>query len=1117
MKKKIFNLLMMAVIFAASSSVFVSCKDNVSDESLEQHKMIADNLKQLLDQQEKALQQELNALKIQQANCKTNCQAALNDLAKKIQALQNADEKYANDIEWLKKHDEAAAKEREAIRKEAEGLKNQIASLRQESESLKKQIEYLKAQDAAFQTAISDIKSTLANVQISINNNKQDIQTLFSLHNSLCQTVDNVKNLAQAAMNLANDAYNLAYQTNGIATEAKQIAEKNKQDIANLVTNITNITNQITTIETNISNLQDSVSQVWAKAESAYDLAVANKKVLDTIQIKFADYYTIHQIDSMNEIIDANIAATKKVAEHADSLAGEAWKLAEQANNNAIDAYTHADDALNKALIASDSAQLAFNKASEAYDSAIVAKTQAILAEAKAATAQETAELAKSAAEAAQSTADTAKENAQKAQEAADKAKEDAQKAQETADKAKENAQKAQEAADKAKEDAQKAQETADKAKEDAQKAQETADKAKEDAQKAQETANAAQTTANTAEKKADDAQKKADDAWTDAQTAISNAAAAQGTADAAKSLADANKLAIDSMATAMEAADQALQAQIDTLKSDLAEVKEQVQDILKEIGIIKSDLAKMIVNILVQDVANPVTGNLTTPFGLDTNILCAFYGEATQDVDFPVDALGAEAYNLIGSTESFIIGSGETLVDNMDGGKAYAGRIYTTINPNTVNFAGEKLTLETSAGNASPITLDPLKKSDNEIKFGYTRADNGFYEADAYVSYDKIYSVSVNKALNGTGLKSLAKEILNKIKDVAKTKKLNGGTNDINLTNAYKTIMNAVSDVMPAYALKATWTDSAQTKHSIFSNYNIAATSVHPASFEFLKDWNAPNIPLIGHINYDVDFHLDYPTYHNIDDPNLEVKVYVVYYTSYGVESVIGVYSDKAEALARQAEYPGAQIKEMKYTVSGLSTFIETINQDIINKLTSDIESLEHQIVDQTQGNVNKALSKINNKVIDRINNIIKKINLRLDNANYYLQPTMIFQGGDGKWYIMSNVKEMPAVVQGTGGMILEPTSLTAELFAPAFKKFIAVTNVWKNGDESISAKNGDATCKAALNAANGATNMCKILSGAEDVLFNATKAGYTYEISYAAVDYSGKVVCPKFYVKVK
>ena len=925
MKKKIFNLLMMAVIFAASSSVFVSCKDNVSDESLEQHKMIADNLKQLLDQQEQALQQELNALKIQQANCKTNCQAAMNDLAKKIQALQNADEKYANDIEWLKKHDEAAAKEREAIRKEAEGLKNQIASLRQESESLKKQIEYLKAQDAAFQTAISDIKSTLANVQTSINNNRQDIQTLFSLHNSLCQTVDNVKNLAQAAMDLANDAYNLAYQTNGIATEAKQIAEQNKKDIENLKDQIINITNRITTIETNITNLQDSVSQVWANAQKAYDLAVANKKVLDTIQIKFANYYTKEQIDSINIIINANIAATKEVAEKADSLAGEAWALAEQANKKAIDAYTRANDALDKALIASDSAQLAFNKASEAYDSAIVAKTQAILAEAKAATAQETADLAQQAAEAAQSTADAAKTDAEKAQKAADEAKTDAEKA----------------------------------------------------------------------DQKAQTAQEKADDAWDDAQTAISNAAAAQGTADAAKELADANKLAIDTIQITMEAADQALQGQIDTLKTELAEVKEQVLDILKEIGIIKSDLAKMIVNILVQDVANPVTGNLTTPFGLDTNILCAFYGEATQDVDFPVDALGAEAYNLIGSTESFIIGSGETLVDNMDDGKAYAGRIYTTINPNTVNFAGEKLTLETSAGNESPITLDPLKKSDNEIKFGYTRADNGFYEADAYVSYDKIYSVSVNKALNGTGLKSLAKEILNKIKDVAKTKKLNSGTNDINLTNAYKTIMNAVSDVMPAYALKATWTDSAQTKHSIFSNYNIAATSVHPASFEFLKDWNAPNIPLIGHISYDVDFHLDYPTYHNIDDPNLEVKVYVVYYTSYGVESVIGVYSDKAEALARQAEYPGAQIKEMKYTVSGLSTFIETINQDIINKLTSDIESLEHQIVDQTQGNVNKALSKINNKVIDRINNIIKKINFLLKTD---VKPRSVFYGIDNR-----------------------------------------------------------------------------------------------------------------------
>ena len=56
------------------------------------------------------------------------------------------------------------------------------------------------------------------------------------------------------------------------------------------------------------------------------------------------------------------------------------------------------------------------------------------------------------------------------------------------------------------------------------------------------------------------------------------------------------------------------------------------------------------------------------------------------------------------------------------------------------------------------------------------------------------------------------------------------------NIANAALEVLQGVSNEVPAYGLKASWTDSNDEVHNIFSQYNIATIAVKPLSFSFMK-----------------------------------------------------------------------------------------------------------------------------------------------------------------------------------------------------------------------------------------------------------------------------------------
>jgi hypothetical protein len=587
-----------------------------------------------------------------------------------------------------------------------------------------------------------------------------------------------------------------------------------------------------------------------------------------------------------------------------------------------------------------------------------------------------------------------------------------------------------------------------------------------------------------------------------------------------------------------------------------------------------------MVTGIIIQGTETPVIGYFNTPLDARSQILAAYYGKVEHEVDFPnyyssADYVDASEHWTKRNME--VIGTPDLAVDKINGefvtkknGKTTgnAGTLYVTVNPTNVDFTGKKLSLETSQGKLAGITLEKLKASDRELTFGYTRAaaPNGFYEAAATLTEDGLNTAKVR--VNFSNLKSAAKEML---KSKTKSSVLNFGF----------TLLENVKDVMPAYAVKASWSEKNKTQqYDVLSQYGIAATAVEPFSFAFLKDLNV-NLPgeqkiinmldeLIDKINIEIDLNLpDFSkyqgsiTFKDITLPTIDDDLFRITYTkTYTAEELAGegelfgdddptnlyflVTNKKGSkyALVSYDDYGNIQLyiydggwrlaTDDEFASFGAIEFGLTVDVDI-NK-TPELKSLLQDIIDELNANYGAdsdlaktitdlmndiaALGDIDDKINDAIDDAkedikaniadyITKIYNKLNNIfskapNKALQPIMIAKDGK-KIKALGRSRKLATKVKSSP-LTLVPTSYTLELFAPAYKKYIVVSNVWDKNGHWADAKIG--------RNANGDGMGVIIDNGTQTVTLNGQK-GYTYEISYNAVDYQGKIVNKKFYVR--
>lgn len=507
------------------------------------------------------------------------------------------------------------------------------------------------------------------------------------------------------------------------------------------------------------------------------------------------------------------------------------------------------------------------------------------------------------------------------------------------------------------------------------------------------------------------------------------------------------------------------LEATVVEIKTKVDEIYPKVQENRQYIIGIYDYLKKMITGITIQAVNNPIFGSVAFPWGVQSNILVGYYGESDVDVRFPTTrtanyiykecALTDKDAEMLGSSvESYNKFGQSVLVEETEGN---AGKVYVTINPTSVDFTGQKLPLVNSQDEESAVKLGALEKSDAVLRFGVTRAaDNGFYEATATFTEDNIPTFDVDKSMIYNSLKDIAKDVLNH-------------QDGINVKAAASRLYNVFLELngnLDAYGIKASWNfndveGNVQT-NSVYSKYAIAATAIKPLSYAFLYDMQLgtsinnrlPNLPTIN--------------------PNVEAII----------NNIVDLDQLEGQLTANEKE-AFELVKDQ--VVSGVGNYMDKA-EPYINKL---------------------------NYWTSRLNGYMERFEDVANNVNAFLQVTMLYKGKDNQFHQLSNSKEYPTVFAGEGLANVFATSYTGEIIAPAFKKFIGVTNVFKDGD---SAQNGCADCKAALDAVNDGEYFNEVFPGSRyGVAIENMKKGYTYEIFYSALDYSGKISARKFYVTVK
>ncbi len=505
------------------------------------------------------------------------------------------------------------------------------------------------------------------------------------------------------------------------------------------------------------------------------------------------------------------------------------------------------------------------------------------------------------------------------------------------------------------------------------------------------------------------------------------------------------------------------------------------------------------------------------------------------------------------------------TEIDGVEYGKL--GQLYLTINPNTANISGTTFDLVTSSGATEVPIKVVVSETDEELKFGVnvTRsAANGFYRADLYVKPEDATKITIDIE---NGLKSAMKDaLLNHTKsDFVQLGKL--------LMAQMKDFLPAYGVKATWYTdnttfLPSEWDAQHAVEHTYFGKYEIAATAIRPLSFEFMHGQGASKdlLPTVGSLkdafdrvfaefNFEINTGItgiNAPTF-NIDlsKAKLEFKKTQIEVNLDGLE-VNGqpvAFKDGSQKIILTYE-PDGTVKGNTGALNGLIDQIaQQVNDMLAGKLPSgelDPNSIQGQIqngiisqVDKMVKDINSQLANVNGNIqnsvdkivenikntllgklgrvdnlVDKYNALATRINDLLKDPNHYLQVMMAYQAANGNLGILSSDINYPTAFNQAGGNAIElfATSYTAELIAPAYKKYVAVSRAWKADGTEVAFADG-------VKAANQTPYLNEVRPGNQQRFAINTanlQPGYKYEIVYSALDYRGYTSTRLFYITV-
>lgn len=574
--------------------------------------------------------------------------------------------------------------------------------------------------------------------------------------------------------------------------------------------------------------------------------------------------------------------------------------------------------------------------------------------------------------------------------------------------------------------------------------------------------------------------------------------------------------------------------ARIDEVSSKLEALTTEINT---KLGLLQNSLNKYVSSVLIQGTDNPVFGSFAFPANISSNVLAAYYGDV-KDLKFPTDepynyvdaqnALSAKDLEMMGVAAGNQYYNGRVVSGMQADGTVAAGNagtLYVTVNPNTVDATGATAILVNSQDSKSGVMLSPLAETDKVLNFGYTRATgNGFYEAKATVTPSVVDEVSPRISYDDLkGLKDEIKDAVNAIRNKG----------NVDITGLVYSVYSISSNILDAQAVKFPWSDTDIYGNTIeratYSQYSLAATAVHPLSFAFAKDVHYDEFPginkvedIIGDMFNKIEDAI--PTI-DVDDLNIHIEIEDFVFDpvelEYGsvVVNVDIVDEETGKHYKQTIDITDKVEEAVNEALGSAAGDVSAYIKDVVDQLNEQVAQI-NDIIDQLRdiNEIGNKLDEVEDKIYDYLSkgeNLLLKL---VNNANELLQPMMLAKTADS-YVVLSRSASAPtkfrAASMTTDGLILRPTTYSAEVLAPAFKKFVGVANVYKNGK---SAQGGDADCLAALKAVNNASSdLCKVQDGEwNKAQLKGAKAGYVYEIVYTAADFSGKIVVKRFYIEL-
>lgn len=510
--------------------------------------------------------------------------------------------------------------------------------------------------------------------------------------------------------------------------------------------------------------------------------------------------------------------------------------------------------------------------------------------------------------------------------------------------------------------------------------------------------------------------------------------------------------------------------------------------------------VAALLTQVIIQSTYSPAVGEFALPLDVKANTLITYYGNSASTFKFPTndpsyfykadEAEGIPASAIAGKTETIKAG---TLIDQ-DGAEGNAGKLYVTINPNTVDATGVQFALVNSQNNKSAIKVGEASASDRELTWGYTRAaGNNFYEIPATITEDNLSKCTFN--VERTGLRTAVKNLINNrtqtkasIKTLAKEmaqfvyQNMNGVAPRLALSTSYKVGTN----------------DANRRQLNNVTEYSIMAGAFKPLGFGAFNSIHMQTVPgleraesilskfindiKLGKIKFDLGL------------KQIDKVREVGELTRKGQDFIIPVTVNVEGKNYTTNVKINDQVEDLLKIVNDTLT---KANNDAVEKFNESIGAV-NKLITELQDGYEVDLSSNKASLISKIDSYLDKLN---DRFTYWfnrsvaasLQPCMLFEGADGQ------VHRLKSGVIGTtvkGSSIrLVPTTYTYELLAPAYKKFVTVTNANLSG-----------------------FNLGKVISGdTREVTITGLQSGKTYNILYEAVDYNGKVSARQYKINVE